>query len=142
MLYTKKNISVQFVIEESSAAALVSDIKTTGGNLDADPVPFDVPPELIDDYGDAQFEPFLIVAAAVSIGFLIKRISDVILDHKMKGGYIVDARNHKLIVRRAPYLNPRGSIVLLTNKNEQFFQPEDKDQALEALEKMIQFKNE
>lgn len=129
-------IPVEFVTEESIAYDYVAEIEKSGGKLEYPVRPFQIPADLIDDYSDAQFEPFTLVAAIVSVGFLIKRISDVWLDHTRPGGQVIDTRGGKIIVRRAPYLE-RGILVLQSEEGVKVFQPQDHDEALSLLEKMV-----
>lgn len=129
-------ISVQFVTEESKASGDIAEIEKNGGKLEAPPMPFDVPADLADDYSDAQFEPLTMIAATVATGFLVKRISDVWLDHSRPGGHVVDTRGGKTVVRVAPYLK-RGMLVLQSKKEVKVFQPHDKDEALPFLAKLL-----
>lgn len=131
-----QQIVVQFVLEESRKDALLAEVDKSGGQSQAKPFPYVVPPELIDKYGDSNFDPFLVIPVAVSLGFLIKRISDVCLDHLRPGGQVIDLRDHPPIARFAPYLK-RGSLVVITLQGERVYAPEEKDQALDSLEKMF-----
>jgi hypothetical protein len=129
-------ISVQFVTEESKASGDIAEIEKSGGKLDAPPSPFDVPADLVDDYSDAQFEPLTIIAATVATAFLVKRISDIWLDHSRPGGQVVDTRGGKTVVRVAPYLK-RGTLVLQSEQEVKVFEPNDKDEALPFLAKVL-----
>ncbi len=129
-------ISVDFVTEESSAPEYVAKIEKSGGKLENAVTPYTIPPDLLDDYSDAQFEPIMLVAAFVGTGFLIKQISDVWLDHTRSGGQVIDTRGDKIAVRVAPYLK-RGTLVLQSKDEVKVFQPKDRDTALPLLEKII-----
>lgn len=129
-------IHVQFVTEESKASSDIAEIERNGGKLDSPPKPFEVPADLADDYSDAQFEPLTMIAATVATGFLVKRISDIWLDHSRPGGQVVDTRGGKTVVRAAPHLK-RGMLVVQSKKGVKVFQPHDKDEALSLLGKLF-----
>lgn len=129
-------ISVEFVTEESITSDYLSEIEKSGGQLEDTVKPFNIPADLIDDYSDAQFEPLMLVAAVVAVGFLIKRISDVWLDHTRPGGQVINTQGKKIMVRVAPYLK-RGTLVLQSSEGVKVFQPQDRDEVLPLLEKVI-----
>lgn len=129
-------IAVRFIAEESAVADYVSEIEKGGGKIEVAAQAWEIPADLIDDYSDPQFEPMMLIAATVAAGFLIKRISDVWMDHKWPGGQVIDARNEEIEFRIAPYLKP-GTLVILTKEGEKVFQLQDKDEALPLLEKII-----
>jgi hypothetical protein len=128
-------VAVDFVVGESEAGSLSAAVAAGGGRLDGAPRPWDVPADLLDDYSDPQFEPLVLVAATVAVGFLVKRISDVYLDHA-RPGCVVDTRAGKVVVRAAPYLK-RGTVVLQSEEGVQVFQPDDRDDALPVIAKLI-----
>ena len=129
-------ISANFVMEESSVSDYVTAVDKSGGKLAGPPGPYTIPAELLDDYSDAQFEPLMVVAATVAVGFLVKRISDVWLDHKRPGGQVVDTRGGQTVIRVAPYLE-RGTLVLQSDRGVQVFRPEKHDEALPVLGKLL-----
>ena len=128
----EKPLVVQFVVPESEAAELASQIEAKGGQLSTSPKPWDIPAELLDDYTDAQFEPFLVISCTVAAGFLIKKISDVWLDHTRPGGHVLDTSGGSTTLRVAPYLE-RGTLVWQSDAGVQIFRPEQRDLALETL---------
>ncbi len=128
-------VSVEFVTEESVVPDYLSEIEQGGWQLEGQAEPYDIPADLLDDYGDAQFEPLMVIAAAVSIGFLLKRISDMWMDHTRLGGQVVDVRGEKIICRWAPYLD-RGKLVLVTEEGARVFEKQDHDEALRVLQEM------
>src|SRR4051794_11896949 len=97
----EKSLAVQFVVPEADAAELASQIEMQGGQLLTSPEAWEIPAELLDDYTDAQFEPLLMISCTVAAGFLIKRISDVWLDHKRPGGHVLDTRGDSTTLRAA-----------------------------------------
>lgn len=129
------NVTVEFVTQESDIPEYITAVNDSGGQITENEKPWDIPPDLLDDYADAQFEPMMVVAVAVSVGFLIKRISDVWLDHKRAGGQIVDTRDKDISVRWASHLE-RGTLVLVSNDDTRVYKPDNRDEALNVLEKM------
>lgn len=130
------NVSVEFVALESDLAACVNALKSSGGTVTENEKAWDTPPDLLDDYSDAQFEPMMVVAASVSIGFLIKRISDVWLDHKRAGGQVIDTRGKDVSIRWAPHLD-RGKLVVVSSEETKVYESKDHDEALDVLEKIV-----
>ena len=128
-------VSVEFVTEEANTTDLIAELEKSGGQLE-DQKPWAIPADLIDDYADAQFEPFILVSAAVALGFLVKRISDVWLDHTRPGGQVIDTRGETIVVHVAPYLK-RGTLVLQSDDGVEVFQMEDRDEAIPVLEKAV-----
>lgn len=129
------NVSVEFVMQESDMPECVAAVNSSEGKVIENEKAWDIPPDLLDDYADAQFEPMMMMVAAVSVGFLIKRISDVWLDHKRDGGQLVDTRGENMSIRWAPHLK-RGTLVIVSNDDTKVYKPQDHDQALNVLEKM------
>ena len=129
------HVTVEFVTQESDITEYITAVNDSGGQITEGEKPWDIPPDLLDDYADAQFEPMMVVAVAVSVGFLIKRVSDVWLDHKRAGGQIVDTRGKDISVRWASHLE-RGTLVLVSNDDTRVYKPDNRDEALNVLEKM------
>jgi hypothetical protein len=129
-------VAVTWVAPESQRERL-RDAFTEAGIKNAKADPWDVPAELLDEYPDSQFEPFIAIGGIVAAGWLIKRISDVLLEWKRPGGIVVDTRNPENIVIRDAPLAPRASVVLVEQgKTRVVFPPERKDDALTALESL------
>lgn len=127
-----ESIPVSWVVSENAVQETISEIEDSKGLVTASPVQFNPPPDELEDYHDAQFDPLLIIASAVGIGFLIKRISDIWLDHTRPGGQILDTRNKELVIRPAPHI-PRDSLLVITNEKSELYLPGRKDEALAAL---------
>jgi hypothetical protein len=132
----ERTFSVHFIVEESDVTDEVAGIEKNGGKLDSPAQPFDIPAELAEDYSDPQFEPLTMIAATVAAGFLVKRISDVWLDHTRSGGQVIDTRGDRVVVRTAPHLK-RGTLVLQSRQGVKVFQPQDKDEALPLMAKLF-----
>jgi len=125
-------VRVSWVVAETAVPAAISEIEESDGAVKSEPVPFVPPPDEVEDYHDAQFDPLLVIASVVAVGFLLKRISDIWLDHKRPGGLIVDARGNELVIRPAPQI-PRDSLLVLTTTESKMYTPDRKDDALSTL---------
>ena len=90
------HIEVQLVVAESDQADQEEAIEESGGRLvrttsEYKPDPGEL--DELDELDDSQFDPFILISASLAIGYLIKTISGVWLDHKRPWGQIVDARD-------------------------------------------------
>ena len=126
-------IRAHFVVEESKAEDFVRSVKETGGKVEGEVEPFEVPPEEIDDYADGQFEPLMVVAVSVSVAYLVSTISKLWLDHTRPGGTIVDARGGRLETRVAPHVE-RNKLIVLTDKKVLEFNPAQKAEGADLLQ--------
>lgn len=131
-----QTVAVEWIVAESDASDYVQAIEQNGGAVTQPPEAWEMPPELLDEYPDPQFEPFMMIGAVVAIGFLIKRIADVYTDLKHPGGQVVDVRAGGLAVRVAPQLKP-GTLVIVSDEGPKVFQTNEKDEALALLGQLI-----
>jgi hypothetical protein len=127
-------ITVRWVTGESEATSLAQAAGKGGGTV-LEQQTWEPGPDDLDDYGDAAFEPLTAVVIVVATGWLIKRISDVVADHKRPGGQLVDARGD-VVVRPLPQLKT-GTLVLVTKQETRVFAPDQHDTALDALTKLL-----
>jgi hypothetical protein len=90
------------------------------------------------EFGDSQLAPMLIIAGVVAAGWIVKMVSDVLLDWNRPGGMLVDATGEKVLVRDAPGA-PRGAVVVLSKESTQpqVFQPPERDNGLAALAQIL-----
>ncbi len=130
------NFRVSWVVPETALSTTISEIEQSGGTISGDAQPFVPPTDELEDYQDAQFDPLLVVASAVALGFLLQRISNIWLDHKRPGGLIVDARAEELVVRPSPLLS-RGSLLVITEDGANLYAADQKDTALEVMGKIV-----
>lgn len=126
------DLNINFVRWESNAEATEASIRESGGSVASAASPWDIPADLIDEYSDGQIEPLMIIAAAVSIGFLIKVVSSVVADHTRPGGQVVDARGDTVTVRPAPHLE-RGTLVVISSEGAKVIKTKDEVEISEAL---------
>ena len=131
-----KTITAEFIIREGQSQELLDQIEEQEGMVEGEVKPWAIPADLLDDYSDPQMDPLMIVTVSVTIGFLIKRISEIWLDHKRPGGQVIDTRGGKVVVRVAPFLD-RETLVLQSDDGVEVFKPQDKDEAIPLLEKII-----
>jgi hypothetical protein len=97
-----------------------------------DTAKFTPPIDEVDLYGDAQFEPLMVVAITLGAAALIKLISDIWFEAKRPGGQIVDARTSPPTCRPAPFLE-RNTLVLITAEGSTVYEPSQKNEALAAI---------
>jgi hypothetical protein len=129
-------VAVEWIVAESAASEYVQAIEDSAGEITQSPAAWEIPPELLDEYPDPQFEPFMVFGALVAAGFLIKRIADVYTDLKHPGGQIVDVREGGLTVRAAPQLQS-GTLVIVADEGPTVFQVNEQDEALALLGQLV-----
>src|SRR5204863_7622290 len=117
------DISVEWVTKESDAQAFTVSAREGGATVleTKDWVP---DTEALDDYGDAMMEPLTAVASIVAVGWLIRRIADVLGDVTRQGGQLIDVRKHPAIVRPLPKAKPPGKLVIISSEGTQVFPPD------------------
>jgi len=135
-MHAVNGIAVEWIVTESEADDVAQEITAEGGTVTKEPEAWELPAELLDDYPDPQFEPFMVIGAVVAVGFLIKRVADVYTDLTRPGGQVIDTRSGELVVRIAPQL-ANGTLVIVDNEGSKVFQQSDKDEALELLGKLV-----
>lgn len=131
-----KEIQLELVVDESMVPEVQASIKGKGGRILANPEPFEPSEDDLYDMGDSAFEPMMVVAVALSVGTLIKVISDVILKHKYPGGEMIDIRGGKLKRWSVPSLD-KGAIVVVTEDGTKKFPPAKRTDGLAFLEKAL-----
>jgi hypothetical protein len=134
---TPRTVVVTWVREENAMPAFRDEVTKEGGRVHGEPEAFQPPADEMDDYRDANFEPLMVLAATVAVGFLLKTLSNIWLEHKHTGGLIVDARGGALVMRPAAYLT-RNTLVLLTDGGVQKWEPGEKNDALDGLRLLIE----
>ena len=127
-------LKIQWITQESEAESLRQSVENNGSLESIEPWEPDA--DNMDEFGDSQFEPLITIAGVVAVGWLIKKVSDVLLDWKRPGGLVVDTRNDKVTLRPAPRA-PRGALVLVTAKNTRVIPPENRDVTLESLSSIL-----
>lgn len=125
-------IQAEWVVGESQVDGLRAELQAAEGNTGKQPEPYEVPTRLADLFGDQQFEPLMLVAAAMSLGFLIQRVARVWQDSKHPGGLIVDARKipPQLIETKAL---TRGEVLVLWRDKTESYLDDRRDEALETI---------
>ena len=127
-----REIDIQWVVEESEAQALQKSMEAEGSVKSA--TFWEPDADTMEEFGDSQIEPFVIIAGIVATGWLIKRLSDVFLDWKRGGGMLIDATGEVVAIRPAP-LAKRGHLIFMTKNGVKpsVFGPKERDQALDLL---------
>lgn len=129
-------IQLGLVVGESEVREVQASVKGKGGRIIDNPEPFEPSGDDLYDMGDAAFEPMMVVAVALSVGSLIKVISEVILAHKYPGGEVIDIRDGKLKRHSVPSLD-KGSFVVITEDSTKKFPPDKRADGLTFLEKAL-----
>jgi hypothetical protein len=136
----ERTINIQWITEESDAESVRHAMEAAGRVASAEPWEPDA--DTLEEFGDSQLEPMMVIAGVIAGGWLIKRVSDVLLDWIRPGGMLIDATGEELVVRPAPRAR-RGALVLLTQKGIQphVFLPQERDQALKELARIVGVSN-
>lgn len=137
----ERTINIQWITEESDAENVRHALAAEGTVAAAEPWEPDA--DTLEEFGDSQLEPMMLIAGVVAAGWLLKRVSDVLLEWVRPGGMLIDATGAELVVRPAPRARPRGALVVLTKKGIQphVFLPEERDQALQELARIVGVSN-
>jgi hypothetical protein len=129
-------ISLEWVVDESAVSDVVASVEEKGGRILASPEPFEPSEDDLYDMADSAFEPMMVVAVALSVGALIKVISEVTLAHKYPGGDVIDIRGGTLKRRSVPSLD-KGSLVVVMETGTEKFSPAKRADGLALLEKAL-----
>ena len=127
---------MSLVVDEANLSEAIATIDSSGGTISSQPKPYDVPVDEIDDYGDAQFEPLMIIAATLSLAAITKVLSDTWLDHTRPGGQVLDARTIPPTLRPAPFIG-RGELVIVTDDGASVYEPHQKNEGIDAIKKVF-----
>jgi hypothetical protein len=118
-------VEFQWLASESAAPDVVSALTEAGaepGSASSGPVP----PHLLPDTDDAQFEPLLLIAGAVAIAHLARAISRIVRDHR-EGGVVLDVRHNGLLIRERVRGIDAGTVLLIKDDGtERLVAPEEK----------------
>lgn len=112
------SIKVELVLAEGEVVNEQKSIEEAGGQITSVASQYEPEPDELDDLGDSQFDPFVLISASLALGYLVKAISDVWQDHQRPGGQIVDASRRPVRVKRMPYVE-RGKLVIITKEGTQ-----------------------
>ncbi len=127
-------VPFEWAMRRSSIEPMRASLAEAGAALEEEPARF-VPPEgLEEEYTHPAFEPILVIAGAMSIGFLADRIVRAVKDMK-RGGLIIDARGESLSIIESQSLD-RGSVLVFTADGERLLdssKPVELADALRAL---------
>lgn len=129
-------ISVQWVTKESAAQAFTVSVREGGATV-VETKGWVPSPDELDDYGDTMFEPLTAVVVIVGVGWLIRRIADVLDDLTRPEGQLIDIRKHPAIVRPLPKAKPPGKLVIVSHQGTQVFLPERRDEGIALLRALL-----
>jgi hypothetical protein len=136
MSMSAREIEVKWVTKESESEAFSVSARKGGARV-LETKGWTPGPIEMDDYGDAMFEPLTAVAVIVAVGWLIRRIADVLADVASPEGQLIDVRGHPAIVRPLPKAKPPGKLVIVTDQGPQVFPPERRDEGLALLKRLL-----
>jgi len=130
--YVEQNVRFEWLVRESMSASLVRELREAEIALDSDSVkPMDADHRL--DIDDAEFEPLVIVAAAVAVTYLCRAISRIVRDHR-HGGIVIDARNGKdLTIREEVRGVDSGTVVVVSDDGARVLKAPDENILRELL---------
>lgn len=127
---------LEWIVEEGEVNSALAVAKANGGQVIAKPIQFEPDADELEDMGDAAFEPMLVIAISLSIGALIKVVSDVSLAHKYPGGEVIDIRGGKFKRRPVNSLK-KGTLVIISDEETKAFTPDNRDDGLNYLTKAL-----
>ena len=124
------SIGLRWIADESDAERVRQAIED-GGSV-ASVEPWEPDADGAEEFGDSQFEPLMLIGGTVAIGWLVKQVSDVLLDWQRPGGLLIDTTGDEVVVRPTPRA-PRASLVLVSATGAEVVLPEKREAALAAL---------
>ncbi|MCB1701495.1 MAG: hypothetical protein H6985_17340 [Pseudomonadales bacterium] len=133
---TEAKVDFELVLGEGGLAEAMEKIERMGGEIRSPATPYEPDPDELDDLGDSQFDPLMVIAASLALGYLIKTISEVWLDETKGGGQLVDARSSPVKLKRLSYVD-RGKLVIVTDKGVETYGPEQRDEGEEVLAQLL-----
>jgi len=129
---TDVKVDFELIVEEGDLAEATEEIERMGGEIRSPATPYEPDPDELDDLGDSQFDPLMLIPATLALGYLVKTISGVWLDHAKGGGQLVDARSSPVKLKRLPYVD-RGKLVVVTDDGVETYGPEQRDEGEKVL---------
>src|SRR4051794_31971977 len=112
-------VSFDWAVGESNLEALRRDLLDAGAELHQTAYPFQPPAELAEEYRHPAFEPMLVLAGALAVGFLADRVIRCLKLLK-RGGLIIDARQDKLVIMENTTLEPGVAVVIGRDGTQMF----------------------
>jgi len=128
-------IRFEWVLPEGQTPGARKDLQAVGV-VSEEPEIWEPDETSLDDTHDVAFEPMMVIAVSLSASVLIKVISDVVYKHRYPGGDLFDLRKGSLKRRPLPH-EPQGTLVLITDDGQQFFEPAQRDEGLKFLTQAI-----
>jgi len=72
-----RNIDVEIVVQEGELIGWRDALRAAGGTLEGER-PFTPPPEELDRFADAQFEPLMVIAVGIGVTALLNQILNLV----------------------------------------------------------------
>jgi hypothetical protein len=128
----QKTIEIAWVVWEADAERLAGKL-TAGGSVQ--PVQsWEPPPDKVEIFGDSQLDPLTIIAATISIGWLVGEIWNLLDDWRKPEGLVIDAREKPPLFYPDPRMG-RGTLVIIPSTGGiQVFGPRERDRGLKTLQ--------
>lgn len=126
------DIYLEWVVDEGMAKKAAATVKQNGGRLLTESVPFEPNEEELDDYGDANFEPLMVLTCALSLAALLPFIVHAINDLRFPGGDFFDLRKGRCRWRPLPSTE-KGTIVIQNDDGIVRYSPARRADALKVL---------
>ncbi|MEX3644724.1 hypothetical protein [Mycolicibacterium porcinum] len=124
-------IEFQWAVPISQVGVIKQELDDASAKINPYTEDFEPPADEAIDYAASSFEPLTIIAGTIAIGYLIGKVSQIVLDAR-HGGAIVDARGPTLQIRSNPSV-PRGTIVVVSSDKVETF----RDSAPAELEHLV-----
>jgi hypothetical protein len=104
-------VSFTWAVPKSQVTGVADSLRQAEAKLEPELQPFTPPKDEARDYIDAAFEPLLIIAGAVALGYLIDKVTTAVKDVR-HGGAVVDVRQGRVDVRANPALPAKTLLVV------------------------------
>lgn len=130
-----KTVKAEFVVLEGELKPWRNALKKAGAEV-SEERPFTPPPEELDRFADAQFEPLMVIAAAISLTAFLQQVMNLVDRLRGEEVLLVDAANGPLKIRRVP--RGRATEIAVVHKGGvEHFPLHRKDQALSFLRDLL-----
>lgn len=126
---------LNLIATEGAAPNLARQIDEAGGST-SDVTPYEPPPDEIDLYSDAQFEPLTILTAVVSASLGLKLIREAVKDLRGREVLVLDVTEDEVTARRVP-LGGADRIILRSQTGVETFSTTQSTAIEEALLRVL-----
>lgn len=121
----ENQIGFEWGAPRSLIPQLRDDLASSGARLEDDSKPFKPPADEEADYAAAAFEPLLLIAGAIAIGYLADKIVTAVRNAR-HGGAVIDVRQNQVAIHANPAVPP-GTLVVVNASGVQAIQKPESD---------------